>query len=179
MDIAKRGNNMTSFVHIEYSNQHPGVARVEAAIASALQIKRSFSGTRGFATLLLSAIAAAAMVVAYQVMDTMAEGHLLVLWIGLWSVAFAALAICASTTRALAAGLKASLDGWSRRLAARRADERLWAMAKTDARVMADLQCAISRDEVGNDSRDQSLRFVAPPPSFSTTNPKTKLSTTS
>ena len=153
---------MTSFVHIEYSNQHPGVARVEAAIASAQRIKRSFSGTRGLATLLLSAIAAAAMVVAYQVMDTMAEGHLLVLWIGLWAAAFATLAVCASTARALAVSLKASLDGWSRNLAAKRADERLWAMAKTDARVMADLQCAISRGEVQYDSRDEGLRFVAP-----------------
>jgi hypothetical protein len=149
---------MTSFVHLEYSNQHPGVARVEAAIASAQQIKRSFSGTRGLATLLLSAMAAAVMVVAYQVMDSMAEGHLLVLWIGLWAVAFATLAICASTARALASNLKVSLDGWSRRLAIKRADERLWAMAKTDARVMTDLQCAMSRGDFG----DEGLRFVPP-----------------
>jgi hypothetical protein len=156
--LPKIGHTMTSFVHLEYSNQHPGVARVEAAIASAQQIKRSFSGTRGLATLLLSAIAAAVMVVAYQVMDSMAEGHLLVLWIGLWAVAFATLAICASTARAVASKLKASLDGWSRNLAARRADARLWAMAKTDARVMADLQCAMSRGDFG----DEGLRFVRP-----------------
>jgi hypothetical protein len=153
---------MTSFVHLEYSNQHPGVVRVESAIASAQKIKRHFSGARGLATLLLSAIAAAVMVVAYQVMDSMAEGQLLVLWIGLWAVAFATLAVCASTARALAANMKASLDGWSRSLAAKRADERLWAMAKTDARVMADLQCAITRGQMHNDPRDEGLRFVAP-----------------
>ena len=153
---------MTSFVHLEYSNQHPGVARVEAAIASAQQIKRSFSGTRGLATLLLSAIAAAVMVVAYQVMDSMAEGHLLVLWIGLWAVAFATLAVCASSARAVAANLKVSLDSWSRSLAARRADERLWAMAKADARVMADLQCAISRGDARPDPREDGLCFVPP-----------------
>ena len=157
---------MTSFVHLEYSNQHPGVARVEAAITSAASsaqhIKRSFSGTRGLAALLLSAIAAAVMVVAYQVMDSMADGHLLVLWTGLWAVAFATLALCASTARAAAASLKASLDSWSRGLAARRADDRLWAMAKTDVRVMADLQCAISRGDVRHDPRDEGLRFIAP-----------------
>ena len=153
---------MTSFVHLEYSNQHPGVERLESVIASAQQIKRNFSGTRGLATLLLSAIAAAVMVVAYQVMDSMAEGHLLVLWIGLWAVAFAALAAFASTARALASKMKASLDGWSRNLAAKRADERLWAMAKTDARVMADLQCAMSRGGAGNDPRDDGLNFVPP-----------------
>ena len=153
---------MTSFVHIEYSNQHPGVARVESAISSAQQIKRRFSGTRGLATLLLSAIAAAVMVVAYQVMDSMAEGRLMVLWIGLWAVAFSTLAVCASTARTLAASIKASLNGWSRNLAVRRADERLWAMAKTDARVMADLECAMSRSNAGHDSRDIGLRFVPP-----------------
>jgi len=149
---------MTNFVHLEYSTQHPGVARLELAIASAQAIRRSFSGTRSLATLLLSAIAAAVMVVAYQVMDSMAEGHLLVLWIGLWLVAFATLAACASTSRALAAGIKASLDGWSRNLATRRADERLWAMAQTDSRVMADLQCAMIR----GDSRYDGLLVVAP-----------------
>ena len=158
MDIAKREHTMTSFVHLEYSTQHPGVARLEAAFASAQAIKRGFSGTRSLATLLLSAIAAAVMVVAYQVMDSMAEGHLLVLWIGLWVVAFATLAVFASTSRALAAHIKASLDGWSRNLAAKRADERLWAMAQTDSRVMADLQCAMIR----GDSRYDGLLVVAP-----------------
>ena len=153
---------MTSFVHLEYSIQHPGVARVESAMATAHQIKRNFSGTRGLATLLLSAIAAAVMVAAYQVMDSMAEGHLLVLWIGMWAVAFATLAAFASTTRTLASNIKASLDGWSRSLAAKRADDRLWAMAKTDARVMADLQCAVSRADVRLDPRDDGLNFVQP-----------------
>lgn len=153
---------MTSFVHLEYSNQHPGVARAEAAIdvaaSSAQQLKRNFSGTRGLATLLLSAIAAAVMVVADQVMDSMANGHLLALWIGLWVAAFATLAICAGTARSLAVSMKASLDGWSRNLAAKRADERLWAMAKTDARLMAELQVAMTK----NDPRDDGLVFVAP-----------------
>lgn len=153
---------MTSFVHLEYSTQHPGVARVESAIDAAKQLRRGFSGTRGLATLLLSAVAAAVMVVAYQVMDSVAEGHLLVLWIGLWAVAFATLAVFAATARSAALSLKARLDGWSRNVAAKRADERLWAMARTDARVMADLQCAISRHETDNSFSDEGLRFVAP-----------------
>jgi hypothetical protein len=154
----KRGNTMTSFVHLEYSNQHPGVARIESAIASVQQIKRNFFSTRSLAMLLLSAIAAAAMVVAYQVMDSVAEGHLLVLWTGMWAVAFATLAAFAGTARLAATHLKSALDSWSRNLAAKRANERLWAMAKTDARVMNDLQVAITR----HDARDKGLQFVAP-----------------
>ena len=136
---------MTSFVHLEYSTKHPGVARVESAIVAAQHVRQGFYGSRGLAKLLLSAIAAAVMVVAYQVMDTMADGHLLVLWTGLWAVAFTSLAVFANTARHLAARIKAGLDGWSRNVAKARADERLWAIAKADSRVMADLQNAMGR----------------------------------
>ena len=149
---------MTSFVHLEYSNQHPGVARVESAIDAAKQMRRGFSGTRGLAKLLLSAMVAAALVVAYQVMDSVAEGHLLVLWTAMWAVAFVALASLAGAARIMAVRMKTRLDAWSRNLAAKRADERLWAMAKTDGRVMADLQCAITR----NEACDEGLQFVPP-----------------
>ena len=136
---------MTSFVHIEYSNQHPGLARIESAIDAAQQLHQGFSGTRGLAGLLHSAIAAAVMVVAYQVMDSVAEGHLLVMWIALWAVAFVALAFFANTACHLAARITVGLDRWSRNLAAARADERLWAMAKVDTRIMAELQTVMSR----------------------------------
>ena len=153
---------MTSFVHLEYSNQHAGVDRVEAALESAASsaqlIKRNFFSSRSLATLLLSAIAAAVMVVAYQVVNSMADGHLLVLWIGMWAIAFGTLAAFANTARHAAAGAKASLDNWSRNIATKRADERLWAMAKTDPRLMSDLQAVISR----NAADDEGLRFVAP-----------------
>ena len=138
---------MTSFVNIEYSKDHPGVARVESVIESAQHIGRGFSGKRGLATLLLSAMAAAVMVVADEVMTTVAEGHLLVMWIALWAAAFVSLAVFAVPARKLVNNLKVGLDDWSRGLAEARADERLWAAAKTDTRVMADLQAAASRHD--------------------------------
>ena len=138
---------MTRFVHLEYSTKHSGVAHVESAIEAAQHLRRGFSSTRALAKLLLSAITAAVMVVAYQVMDSLAEGHLLVMWMGLWAAAFVALAVFASATRHLATRMKTGLDSWSRNLAQTRADERLWAMAKVDARVMADLQNAMARTE--------------------------------
>ena len=138
---------MASFVNIEYSKDHPGVARVESVIESAQHIGRGFSGKRGSATLLLSAMTAAVMVVADEVMTTVAEGHLLVIWIALWAAAFVSLAVFAVPARKLANNLKVGLDEWSRALAEARADERLWAAAKTDTRVMADLQAAASRHD--------------------------------
>ena len=139
---------MTSFVHLEYSTKHPGVARVESAIDAAQHMGRGFSGTRGLATLLLSAVAAAVMVVAYQVMDTVAEGHLLVMWIALWGAAFAALAFFAGAARVVAVRVVTGLDAWSLGVARSRADERLWASAQSDSRVMADLQSAMTRQQL-------------------------------
>jgi hypothetical protein len=139
---------MTSFVNIKYSTQHPGVVRAESAFGAVRQLAHALSGTRGLVTLLLSAIAAAVAVVAYQVMDSVTEGHLLVMWISLWAVAFVVLAVFAGTVRNVAVNLKAGLDDWSRSLAEARADQRLWQAAKNDPRVMADLQMALLRAQV-------------------------------
>jgi hypothetical protein len=138
---------MTSFVNVNHPAEHPGVVRVEAAFSAAGQLRKRISGTRSLATLLLSAMVAAAMVVAYQVMDSVAEGHLLVVWIALWAVAFAALALFAGTTRRLAARTLSGLNDWSHAIAQGRADVRLWEAARADPRVMADLQAAITRQE--------------------------------
>ena len=136
---------MTSFVHLDHATQHPGVARVESAIDAAQHVRRSFSGARGLSTLLLSAMAAAVMVVAYQVMDSVAEGHLLVMWIAMWAVAFTALVLFSDAASNLAVSLKTSLDTWSRNLAKTRADDRMWSMAKSDPRLMAELNAAMAR----------------------------------
>lgn len=149
---------MTSFVHLEYSNQHPGVARVESAIESAQQMRRGLTGTRTLATLLSTAVAAAVLVVAYQIMGSVAEGHLLVMWIAMWAVAFAVLATFAGTARQLTLRMKAALDAWSRNIAIARADERLWALARTDGRVMADLQTAMTRNGYASRKEMQAAR---------------------
>lgn len=139
---------MTSFVNTQYSKEHTGAARVESALHAASHLRQGFSGTRGLAALLLSAIVASIMVVAYQVTDSVAEGHLLVIWIALWAVAFAGLAMFAGTARSLAARTVAALDAWSQTVAQARADIRLWEAAKTDPRVMADLHVAMARQEM-------------------------------
>jgi hypothetical protein len=69
------------------------------------------------------------------------------MWIALWAAAFVSLAVFAGTARHLAARMKVGLDDWSRAVASARADERLWAAAKADPRVMADLQAAASRND--------------------------------
>jgi hypothetical protein len=136
---------MPSFVSNQYPDQHPGVSRIESAIEGAMQLRKSWSPTRGLVALLVTAVAAAVLVVAYEVMDSVVEGHLLVLWIALWVAGFASLAMVSGTVSRVGLAAKSGLDAWARRQARARADQRLWGIAQTDSRVMADLQVAMSR----------------------------------
>src|SRR3954464_4171814 len=104
---------MTSFVNPTFPTVHPGVARAESVFAAAGQLRRGFSSTKGLSTLLLAAIVAALVVVADQLVDTWADGHLMTAWVILWAVAFAAIALFAGTALNVAARAVASLDAWS------------------------------------------------------------------
>lgn len=137
---------MSSFINPQLSNQHPGVSRVEAAIEGARQLRSRWTPVRGLVVLLLTAVLAAAVAVAYEIMDTAEEGHLLALWIALWVAVFAGVALFAGTRAAARA--KASLNAWAHRQALARSDARLLRIARTDARVMSDLQSARNRVEV-------------------------------
>jgi hypothetical protein len=130
---------MTSFVHVDQPTEHPGVVRAERAAHLVAQTARNFNGARGIATLLLAAIVAALVVVANQVIDTWTEGHLLAAWIVMWTVAFAGLALLAAPARRVAEVLSAGFKAWatSRKQAAE--DDKLWQVALSDARVMADI----------------------------------------
>ncbi|HSW16243.1 MAG TPA: hypothetical protein VLJ86_03390 [Ramlibacter sp.] len=132
---------MTSFVQVDYPTEHPGVVRAERAFAAL-----KFAGRRaGGATVLLAAVVSAMLVVANQVIDTWTEGHLLAAWIVMWLVAFAGLALLAAPARRAVANAKSALASWR---AARRAsadDQKLWEVALTDARVMADLSRAMGQ----------------------------------
>lgn len=140
---------MSNSLNAKYAAYSSRAERVESEVEAAQQ----FSSTRGVALLLLSALAAAVISVAYEVMDTETEGHLLVMWMGLWAVLFGLLAVFASTARSLALRLKTSLDAWSHRQAQARADQRLWAMAQKDERLMADLKMAMLRSEAQVEER--------------------------
>jgi hypothetical protein len=137
---------MARFIQAEFPVEHAGIARIQRGVGSIAATVRNFDGARGAATLMLAALVSALLVVANQVIDTWTEGHLLAAWIVMWLVGFSALALLATPVRRLAGALRQGLAAWavSRRQA--REDDRLWAIALTDARVMADLSRAMSRD---------------------------------
>src|SRR5438105_5971263 len=115
-----------------------------AAEKTAKRTVRGFDGSRAGASLLLAAIVAALVVVANQVVDTWTEGHLLVAWIVAWAVGFASLALLAAPAKRAAAALKAGYARWSEARRQAAADEQLWNLALTDARIMADISRAMS-----------------------------------
>ena len=137
---------MTSFAHVEQPSQHPGVVRAERVVDSVANAMRNFDATRSGASMLLAAIVSAFLVVANQVVETWTEGHLLVAWIVLWLVAFAALGLLASPARQMIVALRAGLQRWTlaRRQAAQ--DRELWNLALSDSRVMADISRAMNME---------------------------------
>lgn len=135
---------MTSFVHVDHPVEHPGVVRAERVIGNIQQAARSFDATRAGASLLLAAIVAALMVVANQVIDTWTEGHLLAAWIVMWAVAFAAIALFAAPAKRAAKALRAGMQRWAAARKQAAEDQKLWNLAMTDARVMADISRAMS-----------------------------------
>lgn len=138
---------MTRFIQPSFPTEHPGVVRIESAAKALGDMRRNFSSTKGLSAMLLAAMVAALVVVADQLIDTWADGHLLAAWVALWVVGFAAVAVFAGSARQLARTVVGALDAWSERIAKKRADERLWAIAQTDPRVMADLTAAITRSK--------------------------------
>jgi hypothetical protein len=139
---------MTSFVHTEFPTSHPGVERMENAVATAKAAAKNFDSGRGLATLLLAATVSALLVVANQVIEAWSDGHLLMAWIALWAVGFAALALLAGPARRFARSLRPGLVAWNAARKAQYEDRKLWELACQDARVMADISAAMSRQAV-------------------------------
>ena len=132
-----------------FTQQYGSAYRLESAVNVAKKpARQGLSRPRGLFAVLFSAVTAAALVVSYEVMGSVDEGHLLIMWMALWYVAFAALAMLGGTARRMSQRLKANVDQWFRHAASKRADERLWNSAKSDPRLMADLQAALMKQYV-------------------------------
>lgn len=107
----------------------------------------SFFGSRTLAGMLLAAALAALLVVADQLVDIWADGHLLAVWVALWTITFAGMALSAKSLRQMAEAASAGLARWSQERAARRADADMVRLAQQDHRIMRDLQIAVLRSE--------------------------------
>lgn len=123
-------------------------APLSVAASASASPAASSDGARRLSALLLAAVLATLVVIADQVIDTWADGHLMLAWVSLWALVFAGLALFADTARRGARRAVAALDDWSRSLAEARAEMRLWEMARQDPRLMTELVAARNRAEV-------------------------------
>ncbi|MBL0918800.1 MAG: hypothetical protein IBJ14_08860 [Hydrogenophaga sp.] len=121
---------------------------VAVSSAAAKAVTASPEGARRLSALLLAAVLATLVVIADQVIDTWADGHLMLAWVSLWALVFAGLALFADSARRMVRRVVAALDDWSRSLAEARAEMRLWEMARQDPRLMSELVAARNRAEV-------------------------------
>lgn len=97
--------------------------------------------------MLLSAVVAAMLVVADQVINTWADGQLLVGWVALWVVTFTMLSYLAPSLRKLSSSAALAAQRWMIRRAAQRADDRLWSLALQDHRLLGELHAAQMREQ--------------------------------
>ena len=123
---------MTRLVHPYFIPSNEGMRHAN--------VRRDSS--RPLAGMLLAAVVAALLVVADQLIDTWADGHLLLVWVALWTVAFTTLALLAPPLRQLTDAMAVVLARWSRERAIQRSDAAIWAVAQQDHRVMRELQMA-------------------------------------
>ncbi len=124
------------------------LSSVAVSPAAAKAVAPTPEGARRLSALLLAAVLATLVVIADQVIDTWADGHLMLAWVSLWALVFAGLALFADSARRVVRRVVAALDDWSRSLAEARAEMRLWEMARQDPRLMGELVAARNRAEV-------------------------------
>ncbi|MGI9134128.1 MAG: hypothetical protein ACR2I0_09350 [Rhodoferax sp.] len=128
---------------------HPHTAGTQVPSRGAVAMReqqRLVTSSRTMAGMLLAAVVAAVLVVADQLIETWADGKLLVVWVGLWAITFALLSLLAPRLRQLSAALGASLARWVQRRAQVRAEQSLWDLAQGDHRLLAELRAATARD---------------------------------
>ena len=99
------------------------------------------------AGVVLAALVAALLVAADQVIDLWTDGHLVLGWVALWTVAFGALAVLASPLRKLSVAASVAIMGWVQAYQARRLEEKMWEYAHHDPRIMLELQHAWARSQ--------------------------------
>jgi hypothetical protein len=138
---------MSNATRYPFPGSHPGHQQSPGPQSERRSKRRVFDSARGLSALLLGAMISAMVVVADQLIETWADGHLLVAWVALWLVSFTALALFAGSAHQLSNSVVDALGAMAKRRAGKRADEHLWAMAQADPRLMADLQGAMARRE--------------------------------
>ena len=115
-------------------------------------------GVRSLSVMRLAAAVSTRALLADQYGHALTDGDLFAGWVLMWVVVFAGMALFAGTARQLAARAMRVLDGWSRVRAQTRAETRMWEIARTDPRIMAELtQARMRHDSAADLGFDEAL----------------------
>ena len=132
-------------------------ATAPAQPAQSVQPAPSGVGVRGLSVMLLAAAVSTLVLLADQYGHVLTDGDLFMGWVLMWVVVFASMALFAGTARSLAARAMRVLDGWSLARARSRAEARMWEIARTDPRIMAELTQARTRAESADTGFEDAL----------------------
>ena len=132
-------------------------ATAPAQPAQSVQPAPSGVGVRGLSVMLLAAAVSTLVLLADQYGHVLTDGDLFMGWVLMWVVVFASMALFAGTARSLAARAMRVLDGWSLARAQSRAEARMWEIARTDPRIMAELTQARTRAESADTGFEDAL----------------------
>ena len=149
---------MASFITPSHPAEHLGAQRLESLTDALTRLGQRFKGGKGLIALLLAGVLSALVVVADQIVSTWSDGHLLMAWVTLWAIVFAALALFAQATHGWTNRVLVGLHQWSDRARERAQDRRMWAVAQSDPRFMADIQAARIRAETEASALNQPLQ---------------------
>ncbi len=138
---------MSGFFTPDFPTQHQGVRRLGSAVETLQHTGKHFSGARGLAAVLLAGMASALIVVADQVVSSWADGQLLVAWIALWALIFAAFALFSDVVRGWPTQFAIAFEAWKLESKRRAQDAQMWDTATSDPRLMAELRAAHLRAE--------------------------------
>lgn len=134
---------MAKFVQLNFSTTHEGVDRLQNA-GAVFSLLGAYVRRQSLATMLVMALVAAVLVIAEQFIDTITEGHLLAVWLGMWAVGFTALGLLNRPVARWVQTLRQAGAVWAEKRHLAAEDEKMWNLALTDARVMADIQAAMA-----------------------------------
>ena len=112
---------------------------------------------RGLSALLLAAAVAALAVAADQLIETWVDGHLFLAWVTLWAVVFVGSLMLTGTMRRMSARTIARLDQWAVARARVKAEARLTAMARRDARLRGLIDAPVATASPAQQSAERVL----------------------
>jgi hypothetical protein len=107
--------------------------------------KKPVQASPVLAGFLSAAVLAALLVVADQLIDSWAEGHLLLAWVMLWSALFAGLALLARPLRLASVATALAIQSWLAARARARHAQAGWEFALQDPRMRQELRAARAR----------------------------------